>query len=198
MLFLSEIEAILNAMRSEDMLTYGFHGKMVFDALSSDAVLLTLPILCALPYGATYIEDIKTGFVKQYISRISRRRYVLGKLAGCLISGGLVPVVGTLLAYTVSALIFGPMEGPPSEGSEAVTYFWDILAACGRFFLSDGFWSFLGMTLSSQMESRYIAYASLFVFYYLLVIMRERYFSFLYVLNPEGWLWPGDEWVYGE
>ena len=197
LLFLSGTEAILTAARSEDALAFGFHGQLVYNALSSDTVLLALPILCALPYGAAYIEDIKTGSIKLYISRSSRRGYVLGKLAGSLLSGGLVPVLGSLAAYAVSALVFAPMEAPPAEDAEAVTYFWDVLAACGRFFLSGGFWAFLGMTLSSQMESRYIAYASPFVFYYLLVILRQRYFTALYVLDPEGWLWPGAEWVYG-
>ena len=197
LLVLSEIETIIAAVRSGDALAVGFHGQLVYDALSSDTALLALPILCTLPFSAMYIEDIKTGFIKLYISRSSRRGYVLGKLAGSLLSGGLVPVLGMLAAYAVSTLVFMPVEAPPAEDAEAVTYFWDILSACGRFFLSGGFWAFLGMALSSQMESRYIAYASPFVFYYLLVIIQERYFPFLYVINPKGWLFPGEEWVYG-
>ena len=197
LLFMSGFEVILDAARSEDLMVNGFHGKLIYDALSSDTVLLALPILCALPYGAAYIEEVKTGFVKLYISRASRRGYVLGKFAGCLISGGLVPVLGTLLAYAISLLVFSPMEMALEEGAEGTPWFWETVYACGRFFLSGGFWAFLGMLMSSQMESKYIAYASPFVFYYLLIILHERYFTAIYVIDPKGWLWPGEEWVFG-
>lgn len=197
LLFMAGFETILDAARSEDLLFNGFHGKLIYDALSSDTVLLAVPILCALPYSAAYIDDIKTGFVKLYISRTSRRGYVLGKFTGCLISGGLVPVIGTLLAYGIAYLVFAPMEAAPMEEVETKQWFWDTVYACGRFFLSGGFWAFLGMVMSSQMESKYIAYAAPFVFYYLLIILHERYFTSLYVIDPKGWIWPGEEWVYG-
>lgn len=195
LLFLSGFEAILDAARSEDILFSGFHGKLIYDALSSNVVLLALPILCTLPYGAAYIEDIKTGFVKLYISRTSRQGYALGKFAGTVLSGGLVPVVGTLVAYGISSLIFIPVE--EAANSVETRWFWDCFCACGRFFLSGGFWAFFGMAMSSQMESRYISYASPFVFYYLLIILRERYFPLAYVIDPKGWLWPSEEWVLG-
>lgn len=197
LIFLSGFEMILDAARSEELLANGFHGKLVYDALASDTVLLALPILCTLPYGAAYIEDIKTGFVKLYISRSSRRGYVLGKFAGCALSGGLVSVIGTLLAFALSALVFSPMEAALEDGMEATAWFWDVVTVCGRFFLSGGFWAFWGMVMSSQMESKYIAYASPFVFYYLLIILHERYFPALYVIDPKGWLWPGAEWSLG-
>lgn len=195
LLFLSGFEDILDAARSEELLASGFHGKLIYDALSSDTVLLALPILCTLPYGAAYIEDIKTGFIKLYIYRTSRQGYALGKFAGAVLSGGLVPLVGTLVAYGISSLIFMPMEAAVS--SVGTQWFWDCFCACGRFFLSGGFWAFFGMVMSSQMESRYISYASPFVFYYLLIILRERYFPSAYVIDPKGWLWPTEEWVLG-
>ena len=197
LLFLSGFEAILDTARSDELLANGFHGQLIYNALSSDMVLLAVPILCTLPYGAAYIEDIKTGFVKLYISRTSRRGYVWGKFAGCFLSGGLVTVLGTILAYGISKLAFSPMELDVEDGAEVATQFWDTISACGRFFLSGGFWAFLGMVMSSQMESRYISYASPFVFYYLLIILRERYFTWLYVMDPKGWLWPSEEWVLG-
>lgn len=197
LLFLSSFETILSATRFEELLINGFHGKLVYDALSSDAALLALPILCTLPYGAAYIEDIKTGFIKLYISRSSRRGYVLGKFAGCFFSGGLVPVLGTLLAYGISTLIFSPMEAAVEEGAEAVVWLWDTLAVCGRLFLSGGFWAFWGMALSAYMESKYIPYAAPFVTYYLFIILHERYLPALYVIDPKGWLWPEGIWPLG-
>lgn len=30
-----------------------------------------------------------------------------------------------------------------------------------------------------------------------LIILRERYFEALYVIDPRGWLTPGEEWILG-
>lgn len=46
------------------------------------------------------------------------------------------------------------------------------------------------MTMSTIMESKYIAYASPFIVYYLLVIFYERYFPNTWLLYPKNWLNP--------
>ena len=58
-------------------------------------------------------------------------------------------------------------------------------------------WALVGMTLSALTDSRYIAYASPFVLFYLLVILYERYYDGLFVLYPREWLDPSPRWVYG-
>ena len=52
------------------------------------------------------------------------------------------------------------------------------------------------MTASTVMESKYIAYASPFIVYYLLVILYERYFPDAWLLYPKNWLAP-EIWPYG-
>jgi ABC-type transport system involved in multi-copper enzyme maturation permease subunit len=194
LLFLAGFDTILAAVTENDPLWQGFHGQLIYNALSSDVILFAMPILCVLPYGAAYIEDIKTGYIKLYLVRTTRKNYIAGKFAGCFLSGGLVSVVGTLCAYGISTLIFSHLEEADDFGT---SWLLELLPLLLRFFLSGGFWAFLGMLLSTQMESKYVAYASPFLFYYLLVILQERYFSSLYVLNPEGWLLVGGEWVLG-
>lgn len=63
-------------------------------------------------------------------------------------------------------------------------------------FLNGGLWAVLGMTMSTIMESKYIAYASPFIVYYLLVILYERYFPNAWLLYPKNWLDP-EIWPYG-
>ena len=58
-------------------------------------------------------------------------------------------------------------------------------------------WALVGMTLSALTDSRYIAYASPFVLFYLLVILYERYYDGLFVLYPREWLDPSPRWVCG-
>ena len=57
-----------------------------------------------------------------------------------------------------------------------------------------GFWAVVGMTMSTFMESKYIAYASPFAIYYLLVILCERYLPDMFIIYPKVWtnleVWP--------
>ena len=195
--FLASTETLLKAFRSEDLLDYGFHGSFVLNAVRSDTIVLCLPIVSALPFAASFVDDVKNGFLKLYIHRISRRAYILGRALGCVISGGLAAAAGLLLAYGAAALVFLPMEAAPLPDAENPRHFQELISVCWRFFLSGGLWALAGLTLSSLMESRYIAYGAPFIMYYVLIILHERYFDRLYILYPKSWLTPGEAWVLG-
>ena len=196
--FLASTETLLKALRSEDLLDCGFHGSFVLNAARSDTIVFCLPIVCALPFAASFVDDVNNGFLKLYIHRAGRQGYILGRSLGCVVSGGLVVALGLLLAYGAAALVFLPMEAAPLPDAENPGYFREILSVCWRFFLSGGLWALAGLTLSSLMESRYIAYGAPFILYYILIILYERYFDRLYVLYPKAWLFPGAEWVWGQ
>ncbi len=195
--FPASAETLLKALRSEDLLDCGFHGSFVLNAVRSDTIVFCLPIVCALPFAACFVDDVKSGFIKLYIHRAGRRAYILGRALGCVVSGGLVIALGLLLAYGAAALVFLPRETAPLPGVETPGYFRELLSVCWRFFLSGGLWALAGLALSSRMESKYIAYGSPFILYYILIILHERYFDRLYVLYPKAWLFPGEEWPLG-
>ena len=196
-IFLSSTESIIGAFRADALQANGFHATLVLSALSADGMTLALPILCTLPYTASFVDDLKSGFVKQYLPRTTVKDYIFGKLAACALSGGLTLVAGILLAYGISALAFTPMEAVPTEGEIAQPYFAELLTRSLLFFCSGAFWSVLGMTLATITNSKYMAYASPFILYYVLIIINERYFNALYVLYPKEWLNPSEFWVMG-
>ena len=76
---LSSVQGILSAFRSEQLLSPGFHSDLIMGALSSEAMALALPILAALPYTASFIDDVKSGFIKEYLPRTTVPRYIAGK-----------------------------------------------------------------------------------------------------------------------
>lgn len=198
--FLASVEAIAGAVQGlgeGGMLECGFHGYLVLEALSKNALLLALPILCALPYTASFVDDVKSGFIKEYLPRTTVADYLRGKIAACGLSGGLVLVLGLLFAYGLSALVFAPMEAPLAEGEEAVPYFVELIRVLPLFFCSGAFWSLVGMTFAAMTKSKYMAYASPFIFYYILIILNERYFPSFYILYPKEWLAPGEYWPLG-
>lgn len=195
-IFCSSVGKIVSAFRSVNLLVYGFHGEFMLNALESEAIIVFIPIICTLPYSAAFIDDIKTGFIKYYLHRTSRNAYITGRIVGCMISGGTVLVLGVLLAYVVSALLFSPLEAMPLSGGTYI-YFLKIITKCCLIFLSGAFWALIGMTLSTETGSKYVAYASPFILYYVFIILHERYFNWLYVIYPKEWLSPSNKWAFG-
>jgi hypothetical protein len=123
--------------------------------------------------------------------------YITGKLVACAFSGGLVLLLGILLAYGISALIFTPMELALAAGEIAQPYFAQLLLKCATLFFSGAFWSLAGFTFAALTQSKYMAYASPFILYYVLIILHERYFKDFYVLYPKEWLFPSEAWTLG-
>ena len=78
-LLFSSVQGILSAFRSAELLSPGFHSDLIMGALSSEAMALALPILAALPYTASFIDDVKSGFIKEYLPRTTVPRYIAGK-----------------------------------------------------------------------------------------------------------------------
>jgi hypothetical protein len=193
----SLLEEIITAAQSGEALQNGHHAQVIMSALESDWVTLALPILCALPFTAAFVDDIKSGFIKQFLPRSSVKLYIKGKLVACGLSGGLVLFFGIVLAYGVSALIFTPMELALGPEEIAQPYFAQLLMKATTMFFSGAFWSLAGFTFAALTMNKYMAYASPFILYYVLIILNERYFSDFYVLYPKEWLSPSETWVMG-
>ena len=77
--FLSSVQGILAGFRSAELLSPGFHSDLIMGALSSETMALALPILAALPYTASFIDDVKSGFIKEYLPRITEPFYMVDK-----------------------------------------------------------------------------------------------------------------------
>jgi hypothetical protein len=197
MIAIASISTILPQLSSAQALSNGYHAQLILGSLTSDDVTLALPILCALPFTAAFVEDMKSGYIKQYLPRTGYRQYIKGKLIACGLSGVLVLFIGTVAAYSLAALIFTPMELALGPDEIAQPYFAQLLMAAAILFFSGAFWSLVGFTFASLTMSRYMAYASPFILYYVLIILHERYFDELYILYPKEWLFPSDAWVLG-
>ena len=196
-LLLSSVQGILSGFRSEQLLPPGFHHGLVMGALSSEAMALALPILSALPYTASFIDDVKSGFIKAYLHRTTVSRYIAGKTVACAVSGGLALALGIFIAYGFAALLFLPIEAYPNPDANVPNYFGNLMETALMFFASGALWSLVGLTLATLTNSKYMAYASPFVLFYLLTILYERYFDKLFVLYPREWLNPSSRWMFG-
>ena len=186
----------------------GFHETALLGALSSDTVMLVAPILCALPFTAAFVDDFKSGFIKYYLQRSGKKGYVAAKAITGGLSGGLVLFAGVTISYVLFTLIFTPAETLPVQTAAGAldagpaappSIFGDLLARALIFLLCGAFWALIGQFFASFTMSRYVAYASPFILFYVLVILSDRYLKDIFVLNPKLWLnpaetWPGDGW----
>jgi len=197
MITIASLNSIVAQLTNGGTLTNGYHGKLILDALTSQDVTLALPILCTLPYASAFVEDIKSGFIKQYLPRAKVMPYIKGKLIACGLSGGLVLFLGIVICYGLFALIFTPMELALVKNQVAKPYFAQVLMNGATLFLSGVLWSLVGFTFAAYTMSKYMAYASPFILYYVLIILHERYFEKLYVFYPKEWLFPTGVWAFG-
>lgn len=80
------------------------------------AVLMTLfPLLAVLPFGVSYFEDKKKGYIKALCSRAKRRDYLLAKYAAVFLSGGTAVVLPFLFNLLLTAAVL-PSLVPVGNG----------------------------------------------------------------------------------
>ena len=185
------------ALCGEKMPDFGLHHQLVMEALSSEGMTLALPLLAALPFTFSLAEDMRSGLIKEYLPRTTKEGYLWGRAAACVLSGGLALVLGILITYGLAALLLMPMEAAPETGIKWTPFFAELAEKCAIFFSSGGFWSMVGMFFATLTGSRYMAYASPFVCYYMLVILCERYFKDIYLFYPKEWVAPSTRWPFG-
>ncbi|MBN2879640.1 MAG: hypothetical protein JXN65_08425 [Clostridia bacterium] len=177
------------------LMTY-YHAQMLTNSLRSDIVLMALPIICTLPYTSAFLDEYSSGYIKSYLMKCDKRQYIKGKILAPAISGGLVLAAGILAFFFIAKLIYSPME---NVSEYAIPPFMNVLMYAIKFFFAGALWASVGALLANISLSKYMAYASPFVFFYVLVILQERYFRSLYVINPKEWLiidhtWPLGSW----
>ncbi len=163
------------------------------DAIYSDAILLCVPIISAIPFTASFVDDMKSGFIKHFLSRSTFRGYSLGKIIASALSGGIALSGSIAIGTGLLRLITAPIEQYMPDYISAFSV--KILII---FFLSGMLWSLVGLMMSSITMNKYMAYASPFIIYYVFVILAERYFRTVYVLNPQNYITMTGNWDLGE
>ena len=199
-IFLSSAQQLIMLARVKGalQLQFGYHALLVQTGLTSNIMFFALPVLCALPYTASIVDDLKSGFIKQLLPKTTVNGYVWGKGIACALSGGLSVAVGIVCAYFMASLIFLPMELAPTAEDLKIPYLLQTLTSGGLYFLVGSLLSVLGMLFAAISSSKYMAYASPFIIFYFLIIIYERYFDVLFIFYPKEWLNPTDVWVMGK
>ena len=164
-----------------DLLALGMKG---------DFGMLTLPALSALPFAAQALHEIKSGAIRSAVFRTGRKSWIIGKVAGCAISGMLLQgaAVG-LLFLILNGLMYG-IAGqwfPWGKGGD----FWPLLfnrMLCG------GIWAGVGCLIALVTETASAAYLAPLCLCYALMMIGTRFFPDAAMLNPMQWV-SGASWI---
>lgn len=183
-------EKIISSFETETLLESTYHFQMIQTGMQSDVFSFALPILSTIPGSAMCLEELQTGFIKEYLPRTSRAGYLAGKIAGCGFLGGIAIVCGVILSLGMDMLIYLPREKVLENAGGYTAEWGEFLQKLLLLFCIGAFWALVGMLMSIVTNSKYMAYISPFILYYVLIIVCERYFKNCYVLYPGEWMQP--------
>lgn len=188
--FLMRMDAIVNVIREGKRLEAGWTEKFIQDTLSGDGMLFLLPLLCALPYAASFIEEYSSGLMRFAVARTGKRAYLKSKLMTVWLSGGLAVGCSILVIITAALAGFFPVEEKQGAYINPAL----LLQLLCRFFCFGGLGAVTGLYVSVKTQNRYMAWTAPFMAEYLLLILCERYIPSCVVLSPKEWLNPSKEW----
>ena len=158
--------------------------------MKGDFGMLTLPALSALPFAAQALHEIKSGAIRPVVFRTGRTAWIIGKAAGCTLSGMLLQGAAVGLLFLI---LNGLMRGyagqwfPWGNGGD----FWPMLL---RRMLCGGIWAGVGCVIALATETASAAYLAPLCLCYALMMIGTRFFPDAVMLNPMRWV-NGNEWV---
>ncbi|MDO4544417.1 MAG: hypothetical protein Q4C01_07690, partial [Clostridia bacterium] len=132
---------------------FGEHNTIVQQALSSNVLLLAAPILASIPYTTAFVDDIKSGYLKVYLTRTNVGSYVSGKIIACALAGGLALFVGLMLGWGVITLVLLPTEVYPDYPVHSVAG--EIIFRFGLYFAMGMLFAEIGMFASTAAKNAY-------------------------------------------
>lgn len=159
-------------------------------AITADTMKFALPIIAALPYSASCYDDFRSGFIKEYLPRSGYRNYITGKQIACFVSGGTALIAGVVCFGVLTYLSLLPRVFFDMSCASTIKEIRTITAAIMMLFLSGGFWAMFGLMAAVLTNSKSMGYASSFILFYSLVILGERYFKKIILVNPKNWISP--------
>ncbi len=167
--------------------------------MQSYLYFLILPILASLPYGSSFFEDRKSGYIKSIYIRADKRKYLFSKYIAVFVSGGIAVVLPLIVNLAVSGL-FLPDLIPESYGNATLnptsflyklyyTHPWRyIVVFLVIDFIFAGLFAGISLTVSFFVEYRFftvIASFFIYIFIYSVCSLTEHtQYAPNFFLNP--------------
>lgn len=165
--------------------------KFYLKAADTQITLFLLPIAAVLPMGAIYVKESSSGFLRLYITRISQIEYARKKTLQ-IYAGGFLPFfLAGALGLLCSFLAVYPLE---LQGEMPWESLWQLIQLLLRIALVGGILAEVSGIFAALFRNYYMAYGLPFVCYYMLIILKERYFTDMYAIYPAEWVKCEQDW----
>ena len=167
----------------EDNFWYAMSDLLAL-GIKGDFGMLTLPALSALPFATQALNEIKSGVIRPAVFRTGRKKWIIGKAAGCAVSGMLLQGTAVGLLFLILNGLMRGISGqwfPWGDGED----FWLLLfnrMLCG------GIWAGVGCVIALATETVSAAYLAPLCICYALMMIGTRFFPDAELLNPMQWL----------
>lgn len=105
---LGRMDTIMADFGQSEPLAAGKALTFAFESLTTGNALLVAPVICAFPYGAACIDEVKSGMFKNVLYRTDKASYIHSKAAACMLSGAVTLMGAALLVILISAVLLMP------------------------------------------------------------------------------------------
>ncbi|MFO7296011.1 MAG: hypothetical protein C0P72_008310 [Clostridia bacterium] len=105
---MQEIERLLGYETNPEVHAYALFNSWIGGegkTLSFALFFFLLPLFATIPYGWSYFVELKSGYVKNVVTRVSKRDYFLSKYIAVFVSGGLAVAIPLALNFLIMALV---------------------------------------------------------------------------------------------
>ncbi|MCM1179337.1 MAG: hypothetical protein NC347_03710 [Clostridium sp.] len=198
-LFVTGFDSIVAIAKQTEPLQSGWTLEFVIKTLQQEGVQFALPVFAVLPFSSAFVDEWKSGMIKNIAGRIEKQEYLCSKATAVACAGGVTLALGALFFFGLSFFLFGRLEMGILEQETVKENLVCCIQLLFRYFLNGSLWAEVGLLVSSKLDSRLMAWLSPFMIYYLLIIFYERYFSWVHILYPREWIaakqqWPLEQW----
>lgn len=177
-------ETIAKMLAGEFLAEDVFISSLSLSSLRDEAAMFAIPIVAAIPFACGILDDISSHFIKELLTRTSKLNYTVAKIIAVLFSAGLAAVMSIFLFDVTIYIISALTVGSPLLNAEFCTGF---LKQSGIYFIYFALWSVMGAVFGTLTDSKCVVYSAPFIFYYILIIIKDRYLYNFDAIDPRMW-----------
>lgn len=160
---------------------------------------LILPLIAAMPYSGSFLEDLSSGFAKNICIRVRKKDYLTAKYIAVFLTAGTVVVIPLFVNLLLSAMILPSIPPQVADGT-FITANKVLYSLYGAYpyvyfaiyllidFAAAGFLGTVGLAMSFYTSNRFIAAAVPFIGCIFLYSVSNLYgmggYSLTYCLQP--------------
>lgn len=160
-----------------------------YQAVYSESFALILPIACTLAMSASFLEDMQSRALYHILLRTTKKQYLGSKVLLCGAFGALITILGAGMVIVACFCLFPikmvELQNFSSVGIPYLLWMGEKLMVLA---LNGIFYALLGGGIATFVNNKYMAYASPFIFYYVISTLCTAYLSDYRLINPKEWL----------